>query len=331
MYTIAEIAQAHDGSLGILHSYIDALAETGVTAVKFQMHFAEAESSPFEPFRVKFSYADRTRFDYWKRMEFSKSQWQEIKAHCEEKDLDFVCSPFSIAAVELLEELDVKVYKIASGEITNNLMLDRVARTGKPVILSSGMSSLADLDAAHEKFSKAGVDIAILQCTTMYPTPPEEVGLNVLTVLKDRFKCRVGLSDHSGKIFPALGAVMLGAEVLEFHAVFDRRMFGPDAKASLTIDEISSLVEGIQYLEKTLQNPVNKEEAGKFEETKRIFGKSLAVNKNLEAGHTLVVEDLESKKPAGYGIPAAEYSSVLNKRVKRSLEKNSFLNYSDLE
>ena len=147
-FIIAEIAQAHDGSLGILHSYIDALATTGIDAIKFQTHIAEAESSIHEPFRVKFSYVDDTRFDYWKRMSFTLEQWQGIKKHCDEVGLEFMSSPFSLAAVELLEAVGIQRYKIGSGEVSNLLMLDRICRTGKPIILSSGMSSMDELDQA---------------------------------------------------------------------------------------------------------------------------------------------------------------------------------------
>ena len=132
---IAEIAQAHDGSLGILHSFIDALAETGVQTIKFQIHNAEAESSEFEKFRIPFSYVDKTRKDYWKRMEFSFGQWQDIKRHVEENDMEFLATPFSIAAVEMLERLHVNRYKVGSGDVNNLLLLDRIAQTVKPIIL----------------------------------------------------------------------------------------------------------------------------------------------------------------------------------------------------
>src|SRR3954469_9825750 len=145
-YLIAEIAQAHEGSLGILYSYIDAVAKTGVQAIKFQMHIAEAESSIHEPFRVQFSKEDATRYDYWKRMEFSLDQWKAIKKHCDEAGLDFICSPFSNLAVDWLEEIGVERYKIGSGEVNNFLILEKIAQKGKPVILSSGMSSYEELD-----------------------------------------------------------------------------------------------------------------------------------------------------------------------------------------
>ena len=143
---IAEIGQSHEGSLGLAHSYIDALANSGVTAVKFQTHIAEAESSEFENFRVNFSYQDKTRFDYWKRMEFNFNQWAELKQHCQDLDLEFISSPFSVEAFELLESIGVSRYKIGSGEVSNLLMLDRIAKTKKPIILSSGLSNFSELD-----------------------------------------------------------------------------------------------------------------------------------------------------------------------------------------
>jgi N-acetylneuraminate synthase len=330
-FIVAEVAQAHDGSLGILHSYIDALASTGVDAVKFQIHIADAESSSHEPFRVNFSFVDKTRFDYWKRMEFSLAQWREVKKHCEERGVEFLASPFSVAAVEWLEALNVKRYKIASGEITNYLLLEKIARTGKPVIMSSGMSDIAELEKAFHFFRDKHVDVSLLQCTTMYPTPPEKLGLNVILELKEKFQCAVGFSDHSGNPAACLAAFVSGAEILEFHSVFDRNMFGPDATSSLTINEIKSLVGDIRYLERAKANPVRKNEIESFETNKKIFGKSLAVRSDLSAGHTITYNDLESKKPSGFGVPAAEYTHVIGKKLKINLKKYSFLKYDDLE
>jgi len=330
-YYIAEIGQAHEGSLGILHSYIDALATTGVHAVKFQMHIAAAESSVHEPFRVKFSYEDVTRFDYWKRMEFTLEQWKAIKQHCDAVGLDFICSPFSNLAVDWLEELGVKFYKIGSGEVTNLLLLEKIALTGKPVILSSGMSSFEELDTTVSFLRKRGVSFSILQCTTSYPTQPEQYGLNVISELKQRYEVSIGFSDHSAKVATNIAAVVLGAEILEFHVVFDRRLFGPDAKSSLTIDEITQLVQDCNALYKAKQSPVNKNSTTDFTELKAIFEKSLAVNKDLSKGHVLSFLDLEAKKPKGFGIDAAKFQDVIGKKLRKNLTQWDFLNEGDLE
>lgn len=330
-FVIAEVAQAHEGSLGILHSYIDALAQTGVDAVKFQTHIAHAESSHHEPFRVNFSYEDATRYDYWKRMEFTIDQWKEIKAHCDEVGVEFVSSPFSNAAVDLLEEVGISTYKIGSGEVNNLLLLEKIARTGKKLILSSGMSSFDELDRTVEFLRERQVEFSILQCTTAYPTQPEEWGLNVIEELKKRYGVPTGFSDHSGEIYACLAAIALGAEILEFHAVFDKRMFGPDSPASLTIDEIARLVEGIRQIERSLHHPIDKNDNSKFAQLKGIFEKSLAVNKNLPAGHTLCFEDLEAKKPKGYGIDASNWQEVIGKPLKRDIEAWEFLTKVDID
>lgn len=331
MFIIAEVGQAHEGSLGIAHSYIDALAKTGVDAVKFQVHIAEAESSEFEPFRIKFSTQDKTRYDYWKRMEFSLEQWQELKAHCDEAGVEFMASPFSNGAVDLLEKLEVKRYKIGSGEVGNFLMLEKIAGTGKPVILSSGMSSFEELDRTVNFLRKKNIDFSILQCTTAYPTQPQNYGLNVIGELKKRYNVPIGYSDHSAKIETCIAATALGAEILEFHAVFSREMFGPDAGSSLEMEEIKQLVSAVKDIHLAQHHPINKQDNSKFKELKSIFEKSLAVNKELPAGHVLGFKDLESKKPKGYGIDASEFETVIGKKLVRGLEKWEFLNEGDID
>ena len=322
---IAEVGQAHDGSLGILHSYIDALSNTGVNAVKFQTHIAEAESSNYERFRVNFSYEDNSRFDYWKRMEFSLDQWMSIKKHCDDVGLEFLSSPFSNMAVTWLEQVGVKRYKIGSGEVSNFLMLDKIAKTGKDIIISSGMSSFDELDESITFLKSYSNEISILQCTTKYPTSASEIGLNVINELRDRYNVPIGLSDHSGTIYPSLAAVALGAEIIEFHATFDRGLFGPDSKSSLTINEIKKLVEGVTFIEESLQCRIDKSDNSKFKESKAIFEKSLAVNKEMKAGEELVLNVLEAKKPSGYGISAKNYKKVLGKKVIREMHKWDFL------
>lgn len=324
-YIIAEVAQAHDGSLGILHSYIDAISKTGVDAIKFQTHIAEAESSEFEPFRKKFSYVDKSRYDYWKRMEFTIEEWRQIKQHCDAVGIEFLSSPFSNAAVDLLEEIGVAKYKVGSGEITNSLMIDKIVNTGKEIILSSGMSSYQELDKVFADLKAHTSRISILQCTTKYPTEGPDIGLNVLSELKQRYDVTVGLSDHSGRISPSIAAVAMGAKIIEVHAVFDKQMFGPDSSSSLTIDELKKMVSEIRFIEAGISSPINKYNNNEFKELKSIFEKSLAVNKNLEKGSTIEFDDLEAKKPLGKGLPASDYRSVLGKKLTKGLNKWDFL------
>jgi N,N'-diacetyllegionaminate synthase len=332
MDIIAEIGQAHEGSLGIAHSYIDALALTGVTAVKFQTHIAEAESSEFENFRVKFSYEDKTRFDYWKRMEFTTEQWAGLKKHCEDKNLEFISSPFSNKAVDLLEKIGVQRYKIGSGEVSNYLMLEKIIKTGKPILLSSGMSSYDELDKTVAFINNKGNNLSIFQCTTSYPSISGEWGLNLIPSFINKYNVPIGFSDHSGDIFACLAATTLGASLLEFHVVFDKQMFGPDANSSLTISEIKKLTNGVIQISNDLKSNSNfKLDNSKFTDLKSIFEKSLAVNKDLKSGNIITFDDLEAKKPSTMGITAKEFESIVGKKLKTDLNKWDFIQKNNLK
>ncbi|MBI3837562.1 MAG: N-acetylneuraminate synthase family protein [Planctomycetia bacterium] len=322
---IAEVAQAHDGSLGTAHAYIDAVARAGADAVKFQTHIAAAESTPGEPFRVKFSPQDATRYDYWKRMEFTDPEWQGLFQHARDAGLIFLSTPFSFEAVELLDRLGVPAWKIGSGEVTNLPMLARMAATGRGVMISSGMASWEELDSAVATATAEGAPVAMFQCTTAYPCPAERLGLNVLGELRERYRCPVGLSDHSGTIYASLAAVALGANLLEVHAVLSRECFGPDVKASLTTTQLAQLVEGVRFIERALACPLDKQQvAGEMSELKTMFGKSVVVVRDLPAGHRLAAADLALKKP-GTGIPAARLGEVVGRRLTRPVAANTLL------
>ncbi|HMZ21573.1 MAG TPA: N-acetylneuraminate synthase family protein, partial [Blastocatellia bacterium] len=307
---VGEIAQTHDGSLGTAHAYIDAVANAGANAIKFQTHIAAAESTPGEPWRVKFSRQDATRFDYWKRMEFTEAQWHGLAEHARERGLIFLSSAFSFEAVELLERVGVPAWKVGAGETSNLPLLEKMARTGKPVILSSGMSGWAELDAAVNCVRENGAPVAVLQCTTAYPCPPEKLGLNVIAELRNRYHCPVGLSDHSGTIYAGIAAATLGANILEVHVTFSHECFGPDVPASITTKGLKQLVAGVRFIESALFSPVDKEAmAESLSEMKRVFGKSVVAARDLPAGHCLNIADLAYKKP-GTGIPAAFFQKV---------------------
>ena len=209
-------------------------------------------------------------------------------------------------------------------------MLERVCKTGKPIILSTGMSSFEELDKSVSFINKYGNDLSILQCTTKYPVRAEEVGLNVIPELSARYKVAVGISDHSGTIYPSLAAVVLGGEICEVHAVFHKEMFGPDTSSSLSISQLKQMVSGIRFLEKSWSMKVDKTVNDQFGDQKNIFEKSLAVNNNLEAGHILKFTDLESKNPAGLGISASDYQNVIGKTLIKAKKKWEFINKNDL-
>ncbi|MEM7475674.1 MAG: N-acetylneuraminate synthase family protein [Planctomycetota bacterium] len=328
---IGEVAQAHDGSLGTAHAFIDAIADAGADAVKFQTHIAEAESTPSEPWRVKFSQQDETRFEYWKRMEFTEEHWHGLKSHAEEKGLLFLSSPFSTEAIELLERVGVAAWKIASGEVTTGPLFDRMIASQLPILLSTGMSRFHEIDAAVDLVKAANLPLAVLQCTSMYPTPAEKIGLNVLHQLRERYGCAVGLSDHSGVIYPGLAAAALGAEVLEIHVTLSRQMFGPDVVASVTVDELRQLVDGIRFTESMLANPVDKEAmADDLESMRSLFSKSIVFKQDLPAGTELLDEHLTGKKP-GSGMPLKRISEMIGRILVRDVRKDEQLTGADLK
>lgn len=328
---IAEVAQSHDGSLGMAHAFIDAAANAGANAIKFQTHIADEESSLEEPWRTHFSRQDKTRLDYWRRMEFSSEQWRQLKQHADDTGIHFLSSPFSIKAVDLLEDIGVNVWKVASGEINNTPLLDRIIATKKPIILSTGLSELTEIAASVEYISVAGNPLALLQCTSQYPCAPEKIGLNVIEQFREMFDCAVGLSDHSGTIFSGLAAASQNIQILEIHLALSREMFGPDVVASITTEELKLLVDGIRYIETVNQHPVDKSKIdANAQNLRQIFMKSIFTASNIEQGEIIAAKHLTTKKP-GTGIAAHNFSQIIGKKARRTIANNAMLTEDDLE
>lgn len=328
---IGEVGQAHDGSLGTAHAYIDAIADAGADAVKFQTHIAEAESSPDEPWRVKFSLQDRSRYDYWQRMQFTVEQWRELKQHVESRGLLFLSSPFSHEAVSMLMSIGVRAWKVASGETTNHPLLGELVKSDLPIIASTGMSDLQELDDLVRLLESSRSEYALLQCSSTYPTPPQKVGLNVMAQLRDRYGCKVGISDHSGTIFPAIAAATLGASVIEVHVTLSRKSFGPDVASSVTDDELATLVNGVRFVENALSAPVDKTRlSDDLANTKKIFGRSVVAARDLEAGRLLADGDLVLKKP-GIGLGPEHLPRLFGRRLRRGLSRNERLSEGDVD
>jgi N-acetylneuraminate synthase len=312
------------------HAFIDAIAKTGADGVKFQTHIADAESTPAEPFRIRFSDQDATRYDYWKRMEFTEEQWSGLAQHAREVGLIFLSSPFSVEAVELLQRVGVPAWKIPSGEVGSTPMFERIAKTKLPILLSTGMSPWSEIDAAVEWIKGEGLPFLIYQCTTAYPCPPEQIGLNLLDLFRKRYECPVGLSDHSGVIFPGLAAATLGADMLEVHVTLSKEMFGPDVPASITTDELRQLVEGVRYIERVQDNPVDKDAiAEKMVPLRQTFTKSVVARSDLPEGTILERDHLNVKKP-GTGIPADQLGSMIGRRLRRGVAKDELIQEEDL-
>lgn len=329
IYSIADVGQAHDGSIEAAHNYISLLATTGVDAAKFQIHIAAAESSIFDSFRIP-PQREETRMEYWKRMEFTPEEWAGLKMHCENAAVDFLATPCSIQAVDLLKRLHVNRFKIGSGDTSNLLMLDMISRTGKEMIISTGMSSIPELDITCRFLKNRNASFSLLQCASAYPSTEGQWGLNQIIELKKRYQVSTGFSDHSGDIFASLAAATVGAEIIEFHVTESKNSTAPDASSSLTPQQIKQLITGIRKIETALKQPVDKTDHGGYKEMKRLFEKSLSVNVDLPAGHILTINDLETKKPAGQGVPAGNFEIVIGKRLTRDLAQWDFITENDI-
>jgi N-acetylneuraminate synthase len=325
---VAEVGSVHDGSFGNAVKLIEAAAAAGADAVKFQTHIAEAETLPEAPMPSFFT--GEPRFAYFQRTAFTPAQWRQLAGCCEANGVEFISSPFSVEAVELLEEVGLGRYKIPSGEVSNLPLIEAVAATDKPVILSSGMSDWAELDRAVETVRRRHQRLTVLQCTSEYPCPYQQVGLNVMQEMARRYGLPAGLSDHTLTPWASLAAAALGAALIEKHFTFSRLMYGSDARHSLEPGEFASLVEGVRAVEAMLAHPVDKSDAGRFGEMKAVFEKSLVSTADIPAGAELTPANLGVKKP-GTGIPAARYAEALGQRAARPIPAGRLLTPEDLE
>jgi N,N'-diacetyllegionaminate synthase len=323
---IAEIGSVHDGSFGNACKLIEAAAACGANAAKFQTHIAEAETLRDAPSPGYFK--GEPRFEYFRRTGFTPAQWKELRQACTANDVAFLSSPFSIEAVDLLEEIGVGAYKIPSGEVTNWPLLERVAATGKPALLSSGMSSWQELDDAIEILRRGG-PLTVMQCTTAYPCPPERVGLNVIAEMRSRYDLPVGFSDHTNGMAAAFAAAALGADVVEKHLTFSRLMYGSDAANAMEPADFRRLADGLGEIWAMRAAPVDKDDLAPYRDMKRIFEKSVVTARPLPAGHVIGRADLAFKKP-GDGISASRYRDVIGRRTAHGLPEEHKLADEDL-
>ena len=329
---IAEIGLAHDGSLGQALSYIDATAQSGAEIVKFQIHFGEYESTRHETFRVQFSNQDKTRLDYWTRTSFSEEQWILIKNYCESKGLVFTSSVFSIKALKLLLKLKVDLVKIGSGDLLNEELAEGLTDYQGLILLSTGLANYKDIESALRIYSanhQRG-KIILMQCTSKYPTPLTESGVNYIKNLEEIFKAPFGYSDHTKGLTAAKVSIVQGAKVVEKHVNFDLRMFGPDTSSSITFEGLTDLV-GFRNDYKLISEPYNKNQiSNQLEDVKKLFGRSVTLHRNLPKGHILVKEDLTLKKPEGGEFRWRDLDKIIGRRLTRDLTSDEFLTSNDL-
>ena len=325
---IAEIGSVHDGSFGNAMKLIELAASLGVDCVKFQTHLPEHETTRTAPSPGYFSTEDR--FEYFTRTGFTKDQWKTLKACAAENKLMFVSSPFSREAVDLLEEVEISAYKIASGEVTNLPMLEHIASTNRPVLLSSGMSAWRDLDIAIE-ILRPHCNLTVMQCSSVYPCPPSRVGLNVIQEMKHRYgNLTIGFSDHTEGLSAPIAAAAVGAKVIEKHLTFSKRMYGSDAQNAMEPTEFRQMVTCVKEVWSMLRNPVEKNCNDEYVEMKAVFEKSIVANCNLKAGHKLRLTDLGFKKP-GTGIAPKYAMELIGKTLTKDVFRDDLLIWKHFE
>lgn len=326
-WIIAEVGSVHDGSFGNACKLIELAATCGANVVKFQTHVAEAETLESAPAPSYFK--AEPRLAYFKRTAFSRDQWRELKRVAQANQLGFMSSPFANEAVDLLEEIDVDIYKIASGEVTNTPLLEKVAKTGRAVVLSSGMSDWAELDRAVDVLKAGGGDLTVMQCTSAYPCPVERAGINVIGEIAKRYGVTTGFSDHTQTIAAPVSAVCAGATVIEKHITFSRAMYGSDAQFAMEPDEFTQYCKEVRHALAIVASPVDKSDLGKLRDMKSVFEKSIVTAVAVTEGQQIGREHLAFKKP-GTGIRADRVDLVVGKRAARDLPKDHMLNEKDL-
>lgn len=316
---IAEIGSVHDGDINKALALVKSASNSGADVIKFQMHIADEETLIDAPSPSYFK--KEKRFDYFKRTAFTLKNWKRIKKFCEKLGKEFLCSPFSEKAVDQLEILKVKKYKVPSGELTNISLLEKLKKTKKHIILSTGMSSWNEIDIAVRILKK---NFSILQCSSIYPCPSEKVGINVIQELKKKYNCPVGFSDHTLGFSAAFAAASNGATIIEKHFTLSTKMYGSDAKNSMEPKEFSFLVKNIKEIWKIMNNPVDKNNLNEYKDMKRVFEKSVVASRDLKANSIIKKKDILFKKP-GTGIRAINYKSLIGKKLIKDIKKNSLL------
>ncbi|EAK2540699.1 N-acetylneuraminate synthase [Campylobacter upsaliensis] len=325
---IAEAGVNHNGDINLAKKLIEQAAKAGADVVKFQTFKANScvsVSAKKAKYQLETTAKEESQLEMIQKLELSYESHFELMKHCKKHGIAFLSTPFDLESVEFLRGLDLPYFKIPSGEITNLPYLKAVAKCKKKVLLSTGMANLGEIEAALTILRKNGTrNITLLHCNTEYPTPFEDVNLNALKTLKEAFKLEVGYSDHTEGIVASLGAVALGAVVIEKHFTLDKTMEGPDHRASLEFEELKALCKGIRELEKALGSGIKK--ASKSEAKNKIIArKSLVAKREIQKGEKFSIENLTTKRP-GSGISAMRYEEYLGKRALKTYKKDELIN-----
>jgi N,N'-diacetyllegionaminate synthase len=328
-FIIAEAGVNHNGSIQTAKKMIDAAIKTGADAIKFQTFKAEqlvTSSAPKAEYQKKTTGRNESQFEMLRRLEFGMNEHKQLFDYCRQKGIIFLSSPFDLESIDLLRKLGLTIFKVPSGEITNLPYLRKIGGLKKRVLISTGMSNMKEIDDALNILVKAGTkkkDITVLHCNTEYPTPVEDVNLLALQMIKNAFQVRVGYSDHTTGIEIPVAAVALGAEVIEKHFTLDKKMKGPDHKASLEPYEFGTMVKAIRNIERALGN--RKKVPTKSELKNRLIArKSIVATHGIKKGEQFTEKNLTVKRP-GTGISPMKWDRVIGKTAKKDFTKDELI------
>jgi N,N'-diacetyllegionaminate synthase len=332
-FVIAEAGVNHNGDLELALRLVDAAAEAGADAVKFQTFQAEgvaAVGAPKADYQLDTTPAGESQLEMLKRLELDADAYRTLKEAAERRGLVFLSTPFDVGSVDLLDELRVDAFKVASPDLTNLPLLEEIGRRGRPVFLSTGLGTLAEVEAGVAALKTAGAtEVVVLHCVSEYPAAAADANLRAMATIADRVGCPVGYSDHTEGLEVALAAVALGACALEKHFTLDRTLPGPDQRASLEPTELSALVAGIRRVESALGTG-SKEPTEAERRNAQLVRRSLAAAGDLPAGVVLTPDMLVALRP-GTGISPARIDEVVGRKLARSVAHHELLQPDDLE
>ena len=333
VYIIAEAGVNHNGSLELATELIDRAKDCGCDCIKFQTFKTEelvTKTAKKAEYQVANTHNEDSQFSMLKKLELSFDAFKELKAYCDKKEIDFMSTPFDCSSVDMLEEIGVNVYKMSSGDITNKQLLQYVAKTGKPMIISTGMCTMDEVNEAVSWIEECGnSNITLLHCTSNYPAPYSEVNMNAMLTLKNAFTYEVGYSDHTKGIEIPIMAVAMGASIIEKHFTLDNEMEGPDHKASLNVEELGKMVSSIRHIELAFGNGVKSPSVSEMS-TREVARKSIVLKRDVLKGSVLQEADLTIKRP-GIGIAPKYLEDFVGKKVCHDMKAEDMLAWEDVE
>lgn len=327
VWVIAEAGVNHNGSLELAKKLAEQAKLAGADYVKFQTFKTEnlvTLDAKKADYQIENAKEEESQFNMLKKLELSYKEFEELKLYCDEVGIKFLSTPFDLESIDFLRNLGMDLWKIPSGEITNRLYLEKISTMGMPIVLSTGMSDIDEIDVAINILREGGCkDITILHCTTEYPAPVDECNLNVIDTLKNRFKTTIGYSDHTEGIFIPVIAAAKGAKIIEKHFTLDRSMVGPDHRASLEPDELKEMIEQIRKVEKVLGD-AEKKPTESEKKNRDIVRKSIVAGRDIKKGEIFSDENLEIKRP-GTGISPMRWHDVIGRTAKKDYRKDEII------